>query len=504
MGVPGRAILASGSAARAGLGDPPGAGPAFYNPGMRPTSAPSAAASGSLTPVSALSPLDGRYAGKLAPLRPFMSEQGYMHRRVQVEIAWFIALSDAGFNEFQPLSPGARTYLMGLVKNFSEADAMAIKEIEKTTNHDVKAVEYWIKSKFDARPELEKAAEFVHFACTSEDINNTSHALQLKGGRDAVLLPALDQVIARLREMAHQFADVPMLSRTHGQTASPTTVGKELGNVVVRLAGARERIAAVKLMGKMNGAVGNYNAHLSAWPDFDWEAFSRKVIETPEPLGLGLTFQPYSIQIEPHDYMAELFDAIARTNTILIDLSRDIWGYVSLGYFKQRLKAGEIGSSTMPHKVNPIDFENAEGNLGLANAVLKHLSEKLPISRWQRDLTDSTVLRNMGVGLGYAVLAYSSLMTGLNKLELNEEALAADLDAAWEVLAEPIQTVMRRFGVQGAYEKLKEVTRGKTVTAEALHTLIRSLEIPQAEKDRLLAMTPASYVGKAAELARRT
>ncbi|WP_133157938.1 adenylosuccinate lyase [Hydrogenophaga pseudoflava] len=471
---------------------------------MRPTSAPSAAASGSLTPVSALSPLDGRYAGKLAPLRPFMSEQGYMHRRVQVEIAWFIALSDAGFNEFQPLSPGARTYLMGLVKNFSEADAMAIKEIEKTTNHDVKAVEYWIKSKFDARPELEKAAEFVHFACTSEDINNTSHALQLKGGRDAVLLPALDQVIARLREMAHQFADVPMLSRTHGQTASPTTVGKELGNVVVRLAGARERIAAVKLMGKMNGAVGNYNAHLSAWPDFDWEAFSRKVIETPEPLGLGLTFQPYSIQIEPHDYMAELFDAIARTNTILIDLSRDIWGYVSLGYFKQRLKAGEIGSSTMPHKVNPIDFENAEGNLGLANAVLKHLSEKLPISRWQRDLTDSTVLRNMGVGLGYAVLAYSSLMTGLNKLELNEEALAADLDAAWEVLAEPIQTVMRRFGVQGAYEKLKEVTRGKTVTAEALHTLIRSLEIPQAEKDRLLAMTPASYVGKAAELARRT
>ncbi len=485
-------------------GDRPGAVPAFYNPGMRPTSATSAAASGSLTPVSALSPLDGRYAGKLAPLRPFMSEQGYMHRRVQVEIAWFIALSDAGFDEFPPLSPGARTYLMGLVKNFSEADAVAIKEIEKTTNHDVKAVEYWIKSKFDARPELEKAAEFVHFACTSEDINNTSHALQLKGGRDAVLLPALDQVIARLREMAHQFADVPMLSRTHGQTASPTTVGKELGNVVVRLSGARERIAAVNLMGKMNGAVGNYNAHMSAWPDFDWEAFSKKVIETPEPLGLGLTFQPYSIQIEPHDYMAELFDAIARTNTILIDLSRDIWGYVSLGYFKQRLKAGEIGSSTMPHKVNPIDFENAEGNLGLANAVLKHLSEKLPISRWQRDLTDSTVLRNMGVGLGYAVLAYSSLMTGLNKLELNEEALAADLDAAWEVLAEPIQTVMRRFGVQGAYEKLKEVTRGKTVTAEALHTLIRSLEIPQAEKDRLLAMTPASYVGKAAELARRT
>jgi adenylosuccinate lyase len=474
---------------------------------MRPTTpnttAPSALASAAMSPVSALSPLDGRYAGRLASLRPFMSEQGYMHRRVQVEIAWFIALSDAGFTEFKPLSPGARTYLMGLVKNFSEADAVAIKDIEKVTNHDVKAVEYWIKSKFDARPELEKAAEFVHFACTSEDINNTSHALQLKGGRDAVLLPALDGVIAKLRDMAHTFAAVPMLSRTHGQTASPTTVGKELANVVVRLNTARERIAGVKLMAKMNGAVGNYNAHLSAWPDFDWEAFSREVVETPEPLGLGLTFQPYSIQIEPHDYMAELFDAVARANTILIDLSRDIWGYVSLGYFKQRLKAGEIGSSTMPHKVNPIDFENAEGNLGLANAVLRHLSEKLPISRWQRDLTDSTVLRNMGVALGYAVLAYHSLSVGLGKLELNEEALAADLDASWEVLAEPIQTVMRRFGVQGAYEKLKEVTRGKTVTPEALHALIRSLEIPQAEKDRLLAMTPGSYVGKATELAQR-
>ncbi len=453
--------------------------------------------------IAALSPLDGRYAAKLANLRPLMSEQGYMHRRVQVEIAWFISLSDAGFTEFKPLSPGARTYLLGLVKNFSETDAAAIKDIEKTTNHDVKAVEYWIKSKFEARPELKAASEFVHFACTSEDINNTSHALQLKGGRDTVVLPALDAVITKLREMAHAHAAVPMLSRTHGQTASPTTVGKEIANVVVRLAAARERIARVQLMAKMNGAVGNYNAHLSAWPDFDWEAFSRKVIETPEPLGLGLTFQPYSIQIEPHDYMAELFDAVARANTILIDFSRDVWGYVSLGYFKQRLKAGEIGSSTMPHKVNPIDFENAEGNLGLANALLRHLSEKLPISRWQRDLTDSTVLRNMGVALGYAALAYQSLLTGLNKLELNEEALVDDLDAAWEVLAEPIQTVMRRFGVQGAYEKLKEVTRGKTVRAEDLHGLIRSLEIPQAEKDRLLAMTPASYTGKAAELARR-
>ncbi len=439
-----------------------------------------------------------------------MSEQGYMHRRVQVEIAWFIALSDAGFDEFKPLTPGARRYLTGLVKNFNEEDAMAIKAFEKTTNHDVKAVEYWIKSKFQDRPELEKAAEFVHFACTSEDINNTSHALQLKGARAEVILPGLDGLIAKLRDMAHAFAEVPMLSRTHGQTASPTTVGKEMANVVMRLTGCRNKIAAVQLMAKMNGAVGNYNAHLSAWPDFDWEGFARQVVETPEigestsdAWGLGLCFQPYSIQIEPHDYMAELFDALARSNTILIDLSRDIWGYVSLGYFKQRLKAGEIGSSTMPHKVNPIDFENAEGNLGLANAVLKHLSEKLPISRWQRDLTDSTVLRNMGVGLGYTALAYASLMTGLNKLELNEEALAADLDGAWEVLAEPIQTVMRRYGVQGAYEKLKDATRGKTVTAADLHGLIATLDIPQADKDRLLAMTPGSYIGKAAELAKR-
>jgi adenylosuccinate lyase len=453
--------------------------------------------------VTALSPLDGRYANKLATLRPLMSEQGYMHRRVQVEVAWFIALSDAGFTEFKPLSDASRQYLIGLVQQFSTDDALAIKDIEKVTNHDVKAVEYWLKDKFKGHTELEAAAEFVHFACTSEDINNTSHALQLKASREAVILPALDGLISQLRDMAHAYADVPMLSRTHGQTASPTTVGKEVANVVMRLRQVRARIADVKLMAKMNGAVGNYNAHLSAWPAFDWEAFSRKVVETPAPLGLGLSFQPYSIQIEPHDYMAELFDAVARANTILIDWSRDVWGYVSLGYFKQRLKASEIGSSTMPHKVNPIDFENAEGNLGLANALLKHLSEKLPISRWQRDLTDSTVLRNMGVALGYTALAYQSLNVGLNKLELNREALDADLDAAWEVLAEPIQTVMRRYGVQGAYEKLKEVTRGKTVTAEALHGLIRSLDIPTAEIERLLAMTPASYVGQAAELARR-
>ncbi len=453
--------------------------------------------------ISALSPLDGRYAAKLAPLRPIMSEQGYMHRRVQVEVAWFIALSDAGFAEFKPLSPGARTYLLSLVKNFSEADGEAIKAIEKTTNHDVKAVEYWLKSKFEARPELLAAQEFVHFACTSEDINNTSHALQLRSGRDVVLLPALDRVLLRLREMARTYADMPMLSRTHGQTASPTTVGKEIANVVVRLQAACDRIAAVKIMAKMNGAVGNYNAHLSAWPDFDWEAFSKKVVETPEPFGLGLTFQPYSIQIEPHDYMAELFDAIARTNTILIDWARDVWGYVSLGYFKQRLKEGEVGSSTMPHKVNPIDFENAEGNLGLSNALLRHLSEKLPISRWQRDLTDSTVLRNMGVAVGYAVLAYQSLLTGLNKLEINEQALARDLDSAWEVLAEPIQTVMRRFGLPQPYEQLKKFTRGEVMTREMMQGFIQGLAIPQEEKDRLLAMTPGSYTGKAAELARR-
>jgi adenylosuccinate lyase len=459
--------------------------------------------------ISALSPLDGRYAAKLDALRPIMSEQGYMHRRVQVEVTWLIALSDAGFSEFKTLSGGARTYLYNLVTKFSEADGVAIKAIEKTTNHDVKAVEYWIKSKFEARPELLKVAEFVHFGCTSEDINNTSHALQLKAARDQVLLPTLDAIIIKLRDMAHAFAAVPMLSRTHGQTASPTTVGKELANVVVRLRTARERISHVRILAKMNGAVGNYNAHLAAWPDFDWEAFSRRVVETDEhggvsglgPRGLGLAFQPYSIQIEPHDYMAELFDAVARANTILIDWSRDVWGYVSLGYFKQKLKAGEVGSSTMPHKVNPIDFENAEGNLGLANALLRHLSEKLPISRWQRDLTDSTVLRNMGVALGYAVLAYQSLLTGLNKLEINRQAIASDLDNAWEVLAEPIQTVMRRHGLPEPYEQLKTFTRGEAMTAERMRSFIGGLPVPQADKDRLLAMTPASYTGLAEKLA---
>ncbi len=452
-----------------------------------------------LSALTALSPLDGRYAAKVAPLRPLLSEFGLMHRRVQVEVEWFIALSDAGFAEFKPLSEAARGLLRSLVVRFCEADAQAIKEIEKTTNHDVKAVEYWLKSRFDNNAELKAAGEFVHFACTSEDINNTSHALMLKSARAEVLLPAIDKIIDKLTKMAIAFAETPMLSRTHGQTASPTTVGKEIANVVARLAAARERIAAVRLLAKMNGAVGNYNAHLAAYPEFDWEAFSKRVVEGK----LGLSFNPYTIQIEPHDYMAELFDAVTRADTILVDWSRDVWGYISLGYFKQKTKAGEIGSSTMPHKVNPIDFENAEGNFGLANAVLTHLSQKLPVSRWQRDLTDSTVLRNMGVAIGYAVLAYDSLQRGLDKLEVNEAALASDLDAAWEVLAEPIQTVMRRYALPNPYERLKELTRGKAITREAIAAFIDTLELPEAEKTRLKAMTPGSYTGQAAQLARR-
>jgi adenylosuccinate lyase len=401
--------------------------------------------------------------------------------------------------ELAPLSQASRGYLRGLVARFAEADAQAIKDIEKTTNHDVKAVEYWIKAKFEGNPELQQASEFVHFACTSEDINNTSHGLMLKAARDEVLLPVIDGVINTLKGMAHEMAALPMLSRTHGQTASPTTVGKEIANVVARLVNARARIADVKLLAKMNGAVGNYNAHLSAYPEKDWEAFSQSVIENQ----LGLTFNPYTIQIEPHDYMAELFDAVTRTNPILSDWSRDVWGYISLGYFKQRTKAGEIGSSTMPHKVNPIDFENAEGNLGLANAVLTHLSQKLPISRWQRDLTDSTVLRNMGVAFGYAVLAYDSLARGLGKLEVNPEMLASDLDSSWEVLAEPIQTVMRRYALPNPYERLKELTRGKAMTRESIQAFIETLELPEAEKQRLRELTPGNYIGKAESLAKR-
>jgi adenylosuccinate lyase len=455
--------------------------------------------SSSRSPLLALSPLDGRYAPKLAALRPLLSEFGLMRCRVQVEVEWFIALSDLRLPEFAPLSDAARVQLRGRVAAFSEADAEAIKAIERTTNHDVKAVEYFIRQGFAGAPELERAAEFVHFACTSEDINNTSHALMLGAARSQVLLPALDGVLERLRRMAGVFAALPMLSRTHGQTASPTTLGKEVANVAHRLQRARARIAAVALPAKMNGAVGNYNAHLSAYPDVDWEAFAKQVVEER----LGLVFNPYTIQIEPHDGIAELFDAVAHANTICIDWARDVWGYVSLGYFKQRVKKGEVGSSTMPHKVNPIDFENAEGNFGLANALLVHMSGKLPISRWQRDLTDSTVLRNMGVALGYGVLALDSLARGLDKLEVNEAELAADLDAAWEVLAEPVQTVMRRHGLPDPYQQLKDFTQGKPITRELMQGFIAGLAIPADDKARLLAMTPGSYTGKAAELAAR-
>jgi adenylosuccinate lyase len=452
-----------------------------------------------LSTLSALSPLDGRYAAKTDKLRPILSESGFMHHRVKVEIAWLQALSSAGFAEIKPFSDAANRLLDKLAAEFSEADAEKIKAIEAVTNHDVKAVEYWLKEQVKDVPELVAASEFIHFACTSEDINNTSHGMMLKAARDTVLLPALQAVIEKLTELAHANANVPMMSRTHGQPASPTTLGKEMANVVARLKRAQQRIALVEILGKMNGAVGNYNAHLSAYPDFDWEIFSKNVIEQR----LGLTFNPYTIQIEPHDYMAELFDAVARTNTILLDLNRDIWGYISLGYFKQRTKAGEIGSSTMPHKVNPIDFENSEGNLGMANAVLKHMAEKLPVSRWQRDLTDSTVLRNIGVGLGYCVLAYDSCLRGLNKLEVNAAKMAEDLDATWEVLAEPVQTVMRRYGVENPYEQLKELTRGKGITREALQQFIVGLSIPQQAKEQLLAMTPANYIGQAAQLARK-
>ncbi len=448
--------------------------------------------------LSALSPLDGRYAGKTDKLRPILSEAGFMHHRVKVEISWLQALSLAGFAEIKPFSAAATAKLDKMAKEFSESDAARIKEIEAVTNHDVKAVEYWLKEQVADVPELVAATEFIHFACTSEDINNTSHGMMLKAARDGVMLPALHGIIAKLTALAHANADVPMLSRTHGQTASPTTLGKEMANVVARLQRAVERIAAVQILGKMNGAVGNYNAHLSAYPGFDWAAFSKDVIEQR----LGLTFNPYTIQIEPHDYMAELFDAIARSNTILLDLNRDIWSYISLGYFKQTTKAGEIGSSTMPHKVNPIDFENSEGNLGLANAVLRHMAEKLPVSRMQRDLTDSTVLRNIGVGFGYALLAYDSCLRGLNKLEVNQARLAQDLDANWEVLAEPVQTVMRRYGIANPYEQLKELTRGKGISKDALREFILTLAIPQDAKDLLLAMTPANYLGIAAKLAR--
>ena len=453
-----------------------------------------------LTPLTALSPLDGRYHNKVAALREHFSELGLIRLRVLVEIEWLKALSrEPAIAEIPPFSPETLAQLDALAANFSEADGAAVKTIEDKTNHDVKAAEYFLKERLAGNKELVKVAEFTHFACTSEDINNLCHALMLKRARDAVMLPALDPIIARLVALAHELAGTPMLARTHGQPASPTTLGKEIANVVYRLRRARERIAQVKLAGKANGAVGNYNAHLAAYPEVDWELLARRFVED-----LGLEFNPYTVQIEPHDAVAELFDAYARANAVLIDFDRDLWGYISLGYFKQKLKAGEVGSSTMPHKVNPIDFENSEGNLGIANALLRHMSEKLPVSRWQRDLSDSTVLRNMGVALGHTLLAYDSCLKGLNKLEANRERLAEDLEQNWEVLAEPIQTVMRRYGVIGAYEKLKELTRGKDgITRETLHAFIKGLALPEGEKKRLLALTPATYIGKAAELAKR-
>ncbi|MBI3523823.1 MAG: adenylosuccinate lyase [Betaproteobacteria bacterium] len=452
-----------------------------------------------LTTLTALSPLDGRYAGKLEPLRAHFSEFGLIRNRLRVEIAWLKALAAApelaGIKAF---STDTLNELDLVVADFKVTDADAIKTIEQRTNHDVKALEYWLKERLSGNPEVMAASEFIHFACTSEDINNLSHALMLQEGRARVLLPGLERLAERFRGLAHALAELPMLARTHGQPASPTTLGKEMANICARLEGAMKNIAAVPLRAKFNGAVGNYNAHLAGYPDFDWEGFNRRFIES-----FGVTFNPYTIQIEPHDAMAELFDAIARANTILLDANRDLWQYISLGYFKQKLKSGEIGSSTMPHKVNPIDFENSEGNLGLANAVLRHLSEKLPISRMQRDLTDSTVLRNLGVAFGYALLAYDSCLRGLGKLEADPERLHADLDACWEVLAEPVQTVMRRYGVANPYEQLKELTRGKGVTQQGLQAFIRTLAIPDHEKTRLLEMTPWSYLGKAIELAKR-
>ena len=452
----------------------------------------------SLSPLTAVSPIDGRYGAKTDMLRTVFSEYGLIRYRVLVEVRWLQHLAaNPAIVEVAPFSKDATALLNGLVDNFTIEHAERVKEIERTTNHDVKAVEYLIKETIADNAELLAVSEFVHFACTSEDINNLSHALMLKEGRDDIVVPALQAIHGQLTAMAVEFADVAMLARTHGQTASPTTVGKEMANVAYRLQRQLVSITAVPLLGKINGAVGNYNAHISAYPDLDWPAISQAFIE-----GLGLEFNPYTTQIEPHDYMAELFDGLARSNTILIDFARDIWGYISLGYFKQKTIAGEVGSSTMPHKVNPIDFENAEGNLGIANALYGHLSAKLPVSRWQRDLTDSTVLRNMGVGLGYSMIAYASLDKGIGKLQLNQERLAADLDAAWEVLAEPIQTVMRRYGIEEPYEKLKTLTRGNVMDQATIQAFIDTLEIPQEAKTALKAMTPASYIGNAVQQAK--
>ncbi|OEY67202.1 adenylosuccinate lyase [Marinobacter sp. X15-166B] len=451
-----------------------------------------------LTALTAVSPVDGRYGNRVTVFRNIFSEYGLIRNRVTVEIRWLQALAaHPGITEVPALSSDANQFLDQLVANFSLADAERVKDIERTTNHDVKAVEYLIKEKIAGVPELHAVTEFVHFACTSEDINNLSHALMLREGLDQGLLPAMEQLIERLRKLAHEHADAPMLSRTHGQTASPTTVGKEIANVVHRLARQLTQIQNVELLGKINGAVGNYNAHLSAYPSVDWQAHAQAFVES-----LGLNWNPYTTQIEPHDYIAELYDAIARFNTILIDLDRDIWGYISLGYFKQKTVAGEVGSSTMPHKVNPIDFENSEGNLGIANALLRHLAEKLPISRWQRDLTDSTVLRNLGVGFAHSLIAYEATLKGLGKLEINPARLAEDLDQAWEVLAEPIQTVMRRYGIEKPYEKLKDLSRGHAMSQDVIQDFVAKLDIPQQAKEELLALTPGGYTGNASAQAK--
>jgi adenylosuccinate lyase len=453
-----------------------------------------------LSPLTALSPLDGRYRDKVSALASCVSEFALIRTRIRVEVEWLKALAaEPALPEIRSFSKAALRRLDAVTAGFSEADAEAVKAIEARTNHDVKALEYWLKERLADTPEIVQVAEFIHFACTSEDINNLCHALMARDSRERILLPALDRIAAKLASLAHDWAEVPMLSRTHGQAATPTTLGKEMGNFAHRLRGMHRRIAAVELVGKMNGAVGNYNAHLAAYPDFDWEAFARRFVES-----FGLSFNPYTTQIEPHDRLAELFDALAAANTAVLDLDRDLWGYISLGYLKQRVAAGEVGSSTMPHKVNPIDFENSEGNIGIGNALLRHLSGKLPVSRWQRDLSDSTALRNLGVAFGHTLLAWDACLRGLEKIDANPPRLQADLEASWEVLAEPVQTVMRRYGIAEPYEQLKALTRGRDgVTREALHAFIRGLAIPQAEKTRLLALTPHTYLGLAPDLAKR-
>ena len=452
-------------------------------------------------PLTALSPLDGRYAAKTRALQDHFSEFALVRCRVRVEIAWLEALAaEPAFAPLAPFSPATLAELRAVSAGFALADAERVKAIEATTNHDVKAVEYWLRERFAGNAEVSAAAEFIHFACTSEDINNLSHAIMVRDGLAQVLVPAIDPIIARLDALAREHAELPMLSRTHGQPATPTTLGKEMANVAARMKRARAKLAAVEMLGKINGATGNFNAHVVAVPGVDWPDFARRFVT-----GLGIAYNPLTIQIEPHDALAEAFDALARLNTILLDLDRDLWGYISLGYFRQKVKAGEVGSSTMPHKVNPIDFENSEGNLGLANALLRHLAEKLPVSRWQRDLTDSTVLRNMGVAFGYCLLAYDSCLRGLGKLEANPERLAADLEGCWDILAEPVQTVMRAHRIEGSYEKLKELTRGKGgITREELQAFVRALPLPPDAKDRLLALTPARYIGLAAQLARQS